>query len=72
MTAPDTTRLCVTHINQLRTGATYRATTRNGTATGEYLGMETPHGVRAILLQHPAGTHSIPLRDVTCIHPLAA
>ncbi len=66
MTALQTT------INRLRPGASYRATTRWGTAAGEYLGMETPYGHRAILLRHTDGTESIPVRDITSIYPLAA
>jgi len=56
----------------LRRGATYRATTADGSATGEYLGMEAPHGDLAILLRHAEGTHSIELTDVTTIEALAA
>jgi len=56
----------------LTRGATYRATTLGGTATGEYLGMEAPHGDLAILLRHEAGVHSIELCDVTSIHAMAA
>lgn len=67
MTAPTT---C--NFNHLRRGATYRATTRDGTAVGEYLGMEAPHGDRAILLRHGTGTDSIALSDVTSILPVAA
>lgn len=59
-------------FNDLRRGATYRATTRLGTTTGEYLGMETPHGVRAMLLRHQAGTASIPFRTVTALCRAAA
>jgi len=60
------------NLNSLRRGITYRATTRQGTAAGEYLGMEAPHGDRAILLRHGARTESIPLSDVTSIQPVAA
>jgi hypothetical protein len=60
------------NLYQLRPGVTYRATTRNGIAVGEYLGMETPHGDRAILLRHAGGTESIPLEAVTAIHRAAA
>ena len=56
-------------FNQLRRGSTYRATTRFGIAVGEYLGMENPHGDRALLLRNYSGTASIPLRDVTSIRP---
>ncbi len=59
-------------LNQLRRGATYEATTPHGIACGEYLGMEAPHGDRAILLRHSAGTSSIALGDVTSILTSAA
>ena len=59
-------------LNDLRRGTTYRATTRDRIAVGEYLGMEAPHGDRAILLRHPTGTESIELCDVTSIRPAAA
>ena len=57
---------------RLMRGSTYRAMTRVGEATGEYLGMEAPHGDLAILLRHPGGTHSIEIEDVTSIERLAA
>jgi hypothetical protein len=60
------------NLNLLRRGASYRATTRSGSTTGEYLGMEAPHGDRAILLRHGAHTESIPLSDVTGVVPAAA
>ena len=73
MTAPHTSRVRATHnFNHLRRGETYRAITRAGSAVGEYLGMETPHGERAILLRHGAGTESIAVRDITSIEPTAA
>jgi hypothetical protein len=50
----------------------YTATTAGGSATGEYLGMESVYGDRAILLRHPAGTDSIDLRDLESILPLVA
>ena len=59
------------NLNHLRRGETYRATTRRGIAVGEYLGMETPHGDRAILLRNADGTESIELSDVTSIRPIA-
>jgi hypothetical protein len=59
-------------LNDLRRGTTYRATTRDRIAVGEYLGMEAPHGDRAILLRHRTGTESIELCDVTSIQPAAA
>ena len=65
---PDPTRV----FNHLRRGGTYRAVTRTGVAVGEYLGMETPHGQRAVLLRTMAGTASIALDDITSILPVAA
>ncbi len=64
MTAPST-------IPHLAAGTTYRATTHLGVTVGEYLGMETPYGVRAILLRHGGGTDSIPLACVTSIRAAA-
>ncbi len=60
------------NLNHLRLGTIYRATTRNRTTAGEYLGMESPYGDRAILLRHRTGTESIALNDLTSIHPTAA
>ena len=57
------------NINHLRRGTTYRASTRDGTTVGEYLGIEAPYGEWAILLRHEAGTDSIPLRLITAIRP---
>jgi hypothetical protein len=71
MKAPHTTRTANCNLNHLRRGATYRATTRLRTAIGEYLGLEAPHGDRAILLRHGAGTDSIALKDVTSLVRLA-
>ena len=68
-TTTDTTLVV---LNELRRGTTYRATTHGGTTVGEYLGLETPHGVRALLLRHDRGTDSIPLRNVTAIDRAAA
>ncbi|MDH3731341.1 MAG: hypothetical protein OES13_09510 [Acidimicrobiia bacterium] len=72
MTAPSTSRVETTRINHLQLGSTYRATTPAGAATGEYLGMETPHGDTSILLRHTNGTVSIVLDDVTSILLVAA
>jgi hypothetical protein len=58
-------------FNHLRRDHTYRATTHLGTTVGEYLGMESPHGDRSLLLRDCSGTASIPLRDVTSIRPAA-
>jgi len=57
---------------RLERGTTYRATTTIGEATGEYLGMEAPHGDLAILLRDIDRVHSIELDDVTTIERLAA
>jgi len=59
-------------LNHLRRGTTYRATTPDGAATGEYLGMETSHGDRAILLRRRSGTTAVELATVTSIRPIAA
>ena len=64
MKAPRTSRAKDARLNHLQRGATYRATTRHGATIGEYLGMETPHGQRAILLRHGAGTASISIHDI--------
>ena len=59
------------NLNRLRRGTTYMATTPTLVAIGEYLGMESPHGERAILLRNATGTDSIWLDDVTSIGPAA-
>ena len=70
MAAPHTGRANAARIfNHLRYGQKYRAITRLGTATGEFLGVETPHGDWALLFRHSAGTESIPLADVHSITP---
>jgi hypothetical protein len=60
------------NLNNLRRGASYRATTSSGSAAGQYLGMETPHGDRSILLRNSRGTTSIALSDITSLYPTAA
>ncbi|MEN8115120.1 MAG: hypothetical protein ABFS21_12130 [Actinomycetota bacterium] len=60
------------NLNNLHRGSTYRATTHRKTTSGEYLGMETPHGDRSILLRHRTGTISIALSDIVSIQPTAA
>jgi hypothetical protein len=57
-------------INHLRRGATYRVTTPQASTAGMYLGMESSHGDRAILLRHATGTDSIALQNVTSIKTL--
>lgn len=71
--AQRTSRNCAPwNINQLQRGATYRATTRIGSSAGQFLGLETPHGDRSILLRSRTGTASISLSDITSICPTAA
>jgi hypothetical protein len=73
MKAPSTALPgAIINLNHLRRGDIYSATTRTGSVTGEYLGIEAPHGDRAILLRHPAGTESIDLYQVTSIQLAAA
>ncbi len=73
MKAPHTSRSSAPwNLNHLRLGTTYRATTRRRTMAGEYLGMETPHGDRSILLRHRTGTESIALTDITSLQPATA
>lgn len=57
----------VTDLNRLKCGDTYRAVTPTGAATGEYLGVETTHGVWSILLRHNRGTDSIPFSRLQSI-----
>ncbi len=72
MTAPQTSRADVNwNLNHLRRGVTYRAKTQDGIVIGDYLGMETAHGDRAILLRHGAGTESIELCQVISMQPTA-
>lgn len=71
MTAPNTSR-APWKLNQLLQGVTYLATTRHRMVVGEYLGMESPYGDRAILLRHTTGTTSISLAQVTSIQAVAA
>ena len=73
MKAPHTSRASAPwNLNNLRLGSTYRATTRQRTTAGEYLGIETPYGDRSILLRHRTGTESIALSDITSLHPATA
>jgi hypothetical protein len=71
MTAPHTSR-APWKFNQLLQGATYLATTRHRMVVGEYLGMESPYGDRAILLRNGTETASIALVQVTSIQAVAA
>jgi len=63
----QTSTTSFTDLNDLRHGLTYRATTCCSTATGEYLGMETTYGDRAILLRNSTGIESITIGAVTSI-----
>ncbi len=68
MKAPRTSHEYTTpNLNLLRPGSGFCVTTHDGSVAGEYLGMETLHGDRAILLRHRAGTESILVYDVTVI-----
>ena len=67
MKSQPTREPATTNFNHLERGATYRATTRGGVAVGEYLGMETCYGERAILLRQRSGTASIGLGEITSI-----
>ncbi|MEA2009653.1 MAG: hypothetical protein U9N78_03010 [Actinomycetota bacterium] len=73
MKARSTSRVSAPwNLNHLRLGATYQATTQHRTTAGEYLGMETPHGDRSILLRHRTGTESIALSDIMSLQPAIA
>ena len=73
MTTPRTPRDRAHHnLNHLRRGITYLATTTRGTTVGEYLGMETSYGDKAILLRHGAGTESLTIDTVCSIRRVAA
>jgi hypothetical protein len=54
-------------LNHLRRGAVYLAHTDSVSTEGEYLGIETAHGDRAILLRHSAGTASLAVTALTAI-----
>ena len=54
-------------LNHLRWGQRYCAVTATGQATGEYVGVETTHGVWSILLRHNRGTDSIPFLRIESI-----
>jgi len=59
-------------LNDLRRGGTYRAITPQSIIVGEYLGIEAPHGDRAILIRRSGGTESISIDEVTSIQRIAA
>ena len=63
MTAPT----ALQDFNHLRRGLTYLATTCCSRSVGEYLGMETTYGDRAILLRSTTGIESISLGRVTSV-----
>jgi hypothetical protein len=72
MMAPQTSQEYISpDLNLLRPGSGFCVTTQDGSVAGEYLGMETLHGDRAILLRHRAGTESILVFDVTVIEEWA-
>jgi hypothetical protein len=66
-TAPNAPSTAPTDLNRLERGMTYRAVTATVNATGEYLGVETTHGVWSILLRHDRGTESIPMFRIKSI-----
>lgn len=73
MKAPHTSgAIAPQNMNHLRRGVHYHATTAHGCTSGEYLGMESLFGDRAILLRHRTGTASITVGDVESILPIAA
>ena len=73
MKAPHTSgAIAPQNMNHLRRGVHYHATTAYGCTSGEYLGMESLFGDRAILLRHRTGTASITVGDVESILPIAA
>jgi hypothetical protein len=58
-------------LNHLRRGRRYEATTHHGaTARGVYLGVETAHGDRAILLAGPNATRAIPIVSIMAVDAL--
>jgi len=66
--ASDDAPIC---LNHLRRGRSYVATTDSGqTARGIYLGIETAHGDRAILLATPQSITSVGIRRLTDVDPL--
>lgn len=71
MTAP-TTIAPLDAKTRMKRGRTYRATTTNGETTGEYLGLEAPHGDLAILLRDSDRVYSLAMDSVMTIERLAA
>jgi hypothetical protein len=53
-------------------GSTYRVATPTRDTTGEYLGVETGHGVWSILLRHAHGIDSIPYSQIRSVRRAAA
>ena len=66
MTTP-THPLTSADLNHLRRQAHYQAVTHDGVVAGEYLGIEAPHGDRAILLRQISGTKSVPITRLLAI-----
>ncbi len=58
-------------LNELRYGDVYCAVTSAGDTTGEYLGVETSHGVWSILLRNEFGTDSVPFSRIEAVAPAA-
>ena len=73
MTAPITTRPQAHRtMNALRRDTFYRVVTTRGILTGEFLGIEVPHGERAILLRSPVGaTASVAVGEIISIDSTA-
>ncbi len=68
MTAPTTSfRDRSRNLNHMRRGLIYLAVTSAGATLGEYLGIESAHDERAILLRNAAGTESIAVGDLTSV-----
>jgi hypothetical protein len=59
-------------ITELRRGDVYRAATQRRIEVGEYLGIETTWGDRAILLKTGSGTSSVLLSRILSLTSVAA
>jgi len=59
-------------ITELRRGDVYCATTQRRTEVGEFLGVETTWGDRAILLRNGTGTSSVLLSRILSLTSAAA
>ena len=67
MTATNTHGPTKAGLNDLEVGSTYTAATGTGRVCGEYLGVETPHGVWSILLRGSRRTASVPIEAISAI-----